>query len=106
MKRFCAGHDPLEILDERESILYLLPQTKVENLHKNYNSYSIDPKSRYLNLSKAIEAEEIHHLYDTDNDGALQRSQNLRRSRSSKRRTRTSGIDIIAAVISSKATMK
>ena len=82
MKRYCADDDPLEILEERESILYLLPQTTPERLQKNHAAYSINPKSRYNNLSEVIPPGDISHLYDTDNSDALQlsRSQSALRS--------------------------
>jgi len=92
MKRFCAGDDPLEIIDERESILYLLPQTDNEKLSKKFDNYSIDPKTRYLNLSEATLPEDVSHLFDTDDGDALQISKNKRMSRSSIRmKHRTSG---------------
>lgn len=81
MKRFCTGDDPLEILEERESILYLLPQTTPERVQKNHAAYSIDPKTRYTHLSEVIPPGDISHLYDTDNSDAL----NLSRSQSAIR---------------------
>ncbi len=83
MKRFSAGHDILEILEEREAILYLLPQTTPERLQKNHAAYSIDPKSRYLNLSELIPPLDISHLYNTDDSNALQLSRNQSMARSS-----------------------
>ncbi len=92
MKKFCAGHDPLEILEERESILYLLPQTTPERMQKNYESYSIDPKSRYLFLSEVIPPGGISHLYDTDDANALQMSKNQSVARSSVKRKPGGGV--------------
>ena len=92
LKRFCAGDDPLEIIDEREAILYLLPQTDIEKLSKKFDKYSIDPKTRYLNLSEATLPDDVNHLFDTDDGDALQTSKNMRLSRSSFRaKHRTSG---------------
>jgi len=85
MRRFCLGDDPLEILEERESILYLLPQTTPERLQKNHAAYSIDPKTRYMNLSELIPPGDISHLYDTDNSEALKLSRNQSMARSSRR---------------------
>lgn len=39
---------PLEIIVERESIYSLLSQTTPERVIKDYEKYSIDPKTRYL----------------------------------------------------------
>ena len=52
LKRFCSGTSPLELVEEREAIFYLLPQTTPDRLHKNLSGYTIDPKTRYLNLSE------------------------------------------------------
>ena len=96
MKRFSSGDDPLEILEERESILYLLPQTTPERLQKNHVCYSIDPKSRYLNLSEVIPPGDISHLYDTDNSDALILSRNQSIARSS---TKTKGMGVFKYLI-------
>ena len=85
MKRFCAGDDPLDILEERESLLYLLPQTTPERMQKKYDAYSIDPKSRYLSLSEMIPPGDISHLYDTDDASAFQTSKNQSVLRTSKK---------------------
>ena len=55
LKRFCSGTSPLELVEEREAIFYLLPQTTPDRLHKNLSGYTIDPKTRYLNLSEGRE---------------------------------------------------
>ena len=52
LKRFCAGTSPLELVEEREALFYLLPQTTPERLAKNLTGYTIDPKTRYPSLSK------------------------------------------------------
>ena len=51
-KRFCDGTSPMELVEEREALFYLLPQTTPERLAKNLTGYTIDPKTRYPNLSK------------------------------------------------------
>ena len=66
MKRFASGADPISLLEEREAILYLLPQTTPERLHKNLAGYTIDPKTRYTNLSELVPPGDVMHLYDTD----------------------------------------
>lgn len=99
MKRHCAGDDPLEILEERESILYLLPQTTPERLQKNHASYSIDPKTRYTNMSEVIPPGDISHLYDTDNSDALQLSRSQSAIRSSIKSRPARGKSIIGVLI-------
>ena len=42
----------MELVEEREALFYLLPQTTPERLAKNLTGYTIDPKTRYPNLSK------------------------------------------------------
>ena len=92
MKRFCTGDNPLEILEEREALLYLLPQTTPERLQKNHAAYSIDPKTRYPNLSELIPPGDISHLYDTDNSEALMLSRNQSMARSSLKGKTTKGV--------------
>ena len=66
MKRLCSGVSPLDLLEERESILYLLAQTTPERLHKNIAGYTIDPKTRYPNLNELVAPGDLSHLYDSD----------------------------------------
>ena len=69
MKRFSEGTaQPLELLEEREALLYLLPQTTPERLHKDFNKYTIDPKTRYPNLNEIVPPGDIRHLYDSDTE--------------------------------------
>ena len=69
LKRFASGRPPIEILQEREAIYYLLPQTTSDRLHKDIVGYTIDPKSRYPNLNEAVPPQDISSLYETDNTG-------------------------------------
>ena len=39
------------VSDHRESIYRLLPQTTPENVSKNFSHYSVDPTTRYPNVS-------------------------------------------------------
>ena len=72
MKRFCTeAVSPIELLEEREAILYLLPQTTPRRLHSNHNGYTINPKSRYVNLSELVPPGDVTHLYDSDNQNAV-----------------------------------
>uniref|UniRef100_A0A672GTS7 F-actin monooxygenase n=1 Tax=Salarias fasciatus TaxID=181472 RepID=A0A672GTS7_SALFA len=51
VKSWAQGRTPLEVLAERESIYRLLPQTTPENVSKNFSHYSVDPTTRYPNIS-------------------------------------------------------
>ena len=65
IKRLAMNHNMYEVLGERESIYQLLSQTTHENLNKNYQEYTIDPTTRYVNLKPKIFTEiQIKHLYD------------------------------------------
>ena len=41
---------PIEIMEEREAILKLLPQTTPENLTKDFKSISMEPRTRYPSI--------------------------------------------------------
>ena len=64
-----AKRNPLDIIAERENIYRLLSQTadgQGGNLKDAFKSFTIDPKSRYRNISKKIDHDRILPLYDTD----------------------------------------
>ncbi|BFZ24995.1 hypothetical protein BsWGS_28034 [Bradybaena similaris] len=64
IRSWAMGKTPLQVLVERESIYTLLSQTTTSYLNKNYNMYSIDPSTRYLNLNlKAVKPNQVRHLY-------------------------------------------
>ena len=71
MKRFALGEDPVSLLEEREAILYLLPQTTPERLQKNLAGYTIDPKTRYTSLSELVPPGDVTHLYDSDDPNVV-----------------------------------
>ena len=64
MKGFAANEDPLKLLEEREAIHLLLPQTTSEKIHKNYAAFTINPSTRYPNLSGLVPLGEVANLYD------------------------------------------
>ena len=64
MKGFAANEDPLKLLEEREAIHLLLPQTTSEKIHKNYAAFTINPSTRYPNLSGLVPLGEVASLYD------------------------------------------
>ncbi|XP_067012830.2 uncharacterized protein Mical isoform X2 [Anabrus simplex] len=64
---------PLEVLAERESIYRILGQTTPENLHRDYNGYTLDPHTRYPNLnSRCVMAFQVRSLYDTDDPAGVE----------------------------------
>nr|XP_019959167.1 PREDICTED: F-actin-methionine sulfoxide oxidase MICAL3 isoform X2 [Paralichthys olivaceus] len=66
VKSWAQGKTPLEVLAERESIYRLLPQTTPENVSKNFNQYSVDPTTRYPNISlNFLKPSQMRHLFDT-----------------------------------------
>jgi hypothetical protein len=70
IRGFVLNKDPMELLYERESIYQLLTQTASDNLNKNYQEYSIDPTTRYLNLNRSLKPDQesqLKHLYDNTN---------------------------------------
>ncbi|TWW76520.1 Protein-methionine sulfoxide oxidase mical3a [Takifugu flavidus] len=66
VRSWAQGKTPLEVLAERESIYRLLPQTTPENVNKNFSQYSLDPITRYPNVSlHFLKPSQVRHLYDT-----------------------------------------
>ena len=50
-RQLCLGEDTTRVLQEREVIYKLLDQCDPTTLNKKVADYTIDPKTRYLNLS-------------------------------------------------------
>ncbi|KAJ3595805.1 hypothetical protein NHX12_002219 [Muraenolepis orangiensis] len=66
VRSWAQGNSPLEVLAERESIYRLLPQTTPENISKNFSHYSVDPTTRYPNISlNFLRPSQVRHLIDT-----------------------------------------
>ena len=68
LRSLAKGNSPLDVISERESIFKLLAQTTQENLNRNYSNYSVDPHSRYQNISIQYGKPypiHIQELYDT-----------------------------------------
>ncbi|XP_048113057.1 protein-methionine sulfoxide oxidase mical3a isoform X17 [Alosa alosa] len=66
VRSWAQGKTPLEVLAERESIYRLLPQTTPENVSKNFSQYSVDPTTRYPNISlHLMRPNQVRHLIDT-----------------------------------------
>ena len=65
IRGFGNGKDSLELLQERESIFKLLPQTTPDTLLKDHDKYSINPSSRYPNLNtRVVSKQQVQHLLD------------------------------------------
>nr|XP_045000884.1 F-actin-monooxygenase MICAL2 isoform X6 [Jaculus jaculus] len=89
VKSWDQGTPPLELLAERESLYRLLPQTTPENIHKNFEQYTLDPGTRYPNLnSHCVRPHQVRHLYITKelDRFPLERWNSVRRSVSLSRR--------------------
>lgn len=56
----------LQLIAERENVYKLLAQAKPENLQKKLDQYTIDPRSRYLNLEVSVQPYDVRSLVDTD----------------------------------------
>ncbi|KAI3371569.1 hypothetical protein L3Q82_024136 [Scortum barcoo] len=66
VRSWAQGKTPLEVLAERESIYRLLPQTTPENVSKNFSQYSVDPTTRYPNISlNYLKPSQVRHFFDT-----------------------------------------
>ncbi|KAL7878638.1 hypothetical protein AOLI_G00096120 [Acnodon oligacanthus] len=66
VRSWAQGASALEVLAERESIYRLLPQTTPENVSKNYSQYTVDPTTRYPNISlHLLRPNQVRHLIDT-----------------------------------------
>ena len=65
IRSFAQDKPPLQILSERENIYRLLSGTSPENLQKDHTKYTINPSSRYLQITHK-KVREVYHLYDTD----------------------------------------
>ncbi|XP_028813343.1 protein-methionine sulfoxide oxidase mical3a isoform X26 [Denticeps clupeoides] len=65
VRSWAQGSSALEVLAERESIYRLLPQTTPENVSKNFSQYSVDPTTRYPNISlHLLRPNQVRHLLD------------------------------------------
>ena len=65
--KFAKRENPFKVLVERESTYMLLSQSTPENTKSNHQLYSINPATRYPNMSsKTCTIDEIRYLYDSD----------------------------------------
>nr|XP_024218471.1 F-actin-monooxygenase Mical isoform X3 [Halyomorpha halys] len=72
LRSWSLGAHPLEVLAERESIYRLLGQTTPENLHRDLQSYTLDPHTRYPNLNiRSVIPIQVRNLFTTDDPEAV-----------------------------------
>ncbi|XP_078128775.1 protein-methionine sulfoxide oxidase mical3b-like [Sander vitreus] len=72
IRRWSQGAAPLDVLADRESLYRLLPQTTPENLQKNFNLFTVDPTTRYLNTKLLLTTpDQVRHLVDTGEGAGL-----------------------------------
>ncbi|XP_037837315.1 protein-methionine sulfoxide oxidase mical3b, partial [Kryptolebias marmoratus] len=72
IRSWAQGGAPLDVLAERESLYRLLPQTTPENMQKNISLFTVDPATRYLNISSlTVTPAQVRHLVDTGKEAGL-----------------------------------
>ncbi|TWW57124.1 F-actin-monooxygenase mical1 [Takifugu flavidus] len=90
------GVPHLKVLAERESIYQILSQTTPENTSKNYGSYTINPRTRYVTVNlSSIHTNQVEHLYEVDKSSSLSKKQ--KSSPSFQRQDSASGIKELLA---------
>ncbi|VDN55471.1 unnamed protein product [Dracunculus medinensis] len=68
LRSYGLNHEGIMLLlAERESAYRLLAQAKPDNLQKQLEKYTIDPRTRYVSFELSVQPHEISHLVDTDN---------------------------------------
>ncbi|XP_038152145.1 protein-methionine sulfoxide oxidase mical3b-like isoform X2 [Cyprinodon tularosa] len=76
IRSWAQGTDPLDVLAERESLYRLLPQTTPENMQKSINLFTVDPVTRYINISPlTVTPAQVRHLVNTGNEAGLNTSE-------------------------------
>ncbi|KAK5601124.1 hypothetical protein CRENBAI_003912 [Crenichthys baileyi] len=71
IRSWAQGGAPLDVLAERESLYRLLPQTTPENMQKSISLFTVDPVTRYMNISPlTVTPVQVKHLVDTGKDQA------------------------------------
>ena len=64
MRGWGLGQRPIDLLMEREGVYKLLAQTTADNVSKDYDKYTIDPKSHYPPVSvRKAPKDSVKHLY-------------------------------------------
>ncbi|XP_028307388.1 F-actin-monooxygenase MICAL3-like isoform X3 [Gouania willdenowi] len=80
MRSWAQGRAPLDVLAERESLYRLLPQTTPENMQKNISLFTVDPATRYMNISPlTVTPSQVRHLMDTGEEVKLNTNSDIAR---------------------------
>ncbi|XP_023206214.1 protein-methionine sulfoxide oxidase mical3a-like isoform X3 [Xiphophorus maculatus] len=76
IRSWAQGRAPLDVLAERESLYHLLPQTTPENMQKSISLFTVDPVTRYVNISPlTVTPAQVRHLVDTGREAGLNTSE-------------------------------
>ncbi|XP_014898847.1 protein-methionine sulfoxide oxidase mical3a-like isoform X10 [Poecilia latipinna] len=76
IRSWAQGGAPLDVLAERESLYRLLPQTTPENMQKSISLFTLDPVTRYVNISPlTVTPAQVRHLVDTGKEAGLNTSE-------------------------------
>ncbi|XP_016520688.1 protein-methionine sulfoxide oxidase mical3b-like isoform X5 [Poecilia formosa] len=76
IRSWAQGGAPLDVLAERESLYRLLPQTTPENMQKSISLFTVDPVTRYVNISPlTVTPAQVRHLVDTGKEAGLNTSE-------------------------------
>ena len=88
MKGFGEGKPAMDLIEEREATLQLLSQTKPERLSKNFQGYTINPTTRYMDIRGVVPLGDLSHLHDTG-QGPQHPTEIIRSGLASKKGTET-----------------
>ncbi|XP_027899055.1 protein-methionine sulfoxide oxidase mical3a-like isoform X2 [Xiphophorus couchianus] len=76
IRSWAQGRAPLDVLAERESLYHLLPQMTPENMQKSISLFTVDPVTRYVNISPlTVTPAQVRHLVDTGREAGLNTSE-------------------------------
>ncbi|XP_043964969.1 protein-methionine sulfoxide oxidase mical3b-like isoform X4 [Gambusia affinis] len=76
IRSWAQGRAPLDVLAERESLYRLLPQTTPENMQKSIGLFTVDPVTRYMNISPlTVTPAQVRHLVHTGREAGLNTSE-------------------------------
>uniref|UniRef100_UPI00358FD04D F-actin-monooxygenase mical1-like isoform X2 n=1 Tax=Myxine glutinosa TaxID=7769 RepID=UPI00358FD04D len=71
VRGWSQGVQPLTLLAERESLFKLLPQTTSTNISSVFSRFTIDPATRYPNLTMHFKPAQVQHLFMTDDSAPV-----------------------------------
>ncbi|GAA55874.1 hypothetical protein CLF_109233 [Clonorchis sinensis] len=78
VSRLASGHNPLQVLAQRESVYQRLSQTTAQNMPSNFSEYTLDPRTRYTRCNvNLFGTHQVRHLYHIDRN-KVPRSRSVR----------------------------